>query len=855
MSAYYLSYPLHNGYLHNWLVAGPHATPVHDLDRFQGEDFKYQIVRHYHQADSGVAEPPVEWQTFTQDDTELRWRHVRCLDDHFVDLTAFYHTCHYLQAWAYTELLSPAEKEVTLVLTTNGPADVWVNGEHVHRQEHFHHQIPHSVSTPVTLQAEQNTFLIRFEAVATRECPYVMALQLAGFRSDEAEPVRLPIAVDAVERYQHLERLLAHGYFDRDVFNHDDGMILRWPQDIKVDSNYTLRIQRPDGRIYAELQATSDRDQDRKLLVAYELQDDTYEALFMPDPREYYEKNIRVQRKVCLRTVRKKYSSTPYGTYAERRQEALKDAAMRWGHNVFTEIAKMAGGWWKDVDTDLILKTIEEINQRGDCSDFYLTGLLGMLYRFGEHASFPEIIKQPLEDCILGFRYWADEPGDDAMWFWSENHQILFHTCEILAGQRYPDRVFSNSGQTGQWHREKGERLARAWLEKRARYGFQEWDSNCYFEHDLLALSHLLDLAESEEIWELAAVVMDKIFLTMALNSYKGVFGSTHGRSYTPFIKGGYLETTSGISRLMWGLGTFNQHILGTVSMACNENYQLPEVIAAIATDQTETMWSRERHAGEHEEAVDRRGGHWEVNKVTYRTPDYMLCSAQDYHAGKSGYQQHIWQATMGSDAVVFANHPACLNEDNAHRPGAWHGNVILPRVAQWQDVLVAIHKLPEDDWLGFTHAYFPSYAFDEHTIRDGWAFARKGDGYLALTAAQGFELITQGQNAYRELRSHGGHNVWLCQMGRTATDGSFKDFQEAVLKAELTFEDMAVNYKTLRGDTLAFGWEGPFLLNDEAQPLSGFRHYEGPFCAAEWPAEVLAIGYGHQLLRLNLSG
>jgi hypothetical protein len=341
----------------------------------------------------------------------------------------------------------------------------------------------------------------------------------------------------------------------------------------------------------------------------------------------------------------------------------------------------------------------------------------------------------------------------------------------------------------------------------------------------------------------------------MALNSYKGVFGSTHGRSYTPFIKGGYLETTSGISRLMWGLGTFNQHILGTVSMACNENYQLPQVIASIATDQTETMWSCERHAGEHEEAVDRRSGHWEVNKVTYRTPDYMLCSAQDYHPGERGYQQHIWQATMGPDAVVFANHPACLNEDNAHRPGAWHGNVILPRVAQWQDVLVAVHKLPEDDWLGFTHAYFPSYAFDEHTLREGWAFARKGDGYLALTAAQGFELITQGQNAYRELRSQGRHNVWLCQMGRAVTDGSFKDFQEAVLKAELAFADLAVTYKTLRGDSLAFGWEGPFLLNDEAQPLSGFRHYEGPFCAAEWPAEVLAIGYGHQLLRLNLSG
>jgi len=31
-----LDYPLQNGFIHNWLVAGPHATPVSDLERFQG---------------------------------------------------------------------------------------------------------------------------------------------------------------------------------------------------------------------------------------------------------------------------------------------------------------------------------------------------------------------------------------------------------------------------------------------------------------------------------------------------------------------------------------------------------------------------------------------------------------------------------------------------------------------------------------------------------------------------------------------------------------------------------------------------------------------------------------------------
>ena len=37
MAIYYLEYELEDGYVHNWLVTGPQAIPVTDLDRFQGE--------------------------------------------------------------------------------------------------------------------------------------------------------------------------------------------------------------------------------------------------------------------------------------------------------------------------------------------------------------------------------------------------------------------------------------------------------------------------------------------------------------------------------------------------------------------------------------------------------------------------------------------------------------------------------------------------------------------------------------------------------------------------------------------------------------------------------------------------
>ena len=212
----------------------------------------------------------------------------------------------------------------------------------------------------------------------------------------------------------------------------------------------------------------------------------------------------------------------PYGTFEQRRREALEDAAER-EDNVFSEIAKVELGRWTELKiATLSLRRSNRINRRADCSDFYMVGLLGMMHRSMDDPAFPQELIQPLEACVLGFKYWMDEPGSDAMCYWSENHQILFHTCEIMAGQLYPEQTFSNVAQTGAWHREKGERMALSWLRKRASGGFREWDSNCYFEEDILALAHLADLAEHDQVREFAAIVLDKLLFSMAINSYPG---------------------------------------------------------------------------------------------------------------------------------------------------------------------------------------------------------------------------------------------------------------------------------------------------------------------------------------------
>jgi hypothetical protein len=303
-------------------------------------------------------------------------------------------------------------------------------------------------------------------------------------------------------------------------------------------------------------------------------------------------------------------------------------------------------------------------------------------------------------------------------------------------------------------------------------------------------------------------------------------------------------------------LGNFNENLIGSVSLACCRKYELPDVIRQIATGPVDAFWSRERHVAPARASAPAPGAAgqwaWEAVKTTYKTNDFMLSCAQDYRAGQRGTGEHIWQATLGPDATAFVNHPTSLSEVDTRRPNLWAGNGVLPRAAQWGDVLVAIYQLPAGDWLGFTHAYFPAAAFDEYALSANWAFARQGRGYLALMAACGLEFVTTGQTAFRELRSHGAENIWLCHMGQALLDGSFEDFQHKILALELSHAGPSVRLTTLRGDSLAFGWEGPLLVNGQAQPLTPARHIENSYCIADLPATQMDIVYQEQGVRLK---
>ena len=178
--------------------------------------------------------------------------------------------------------------------------------------------------------------------------------------------------------------------------------------------------------------------------------------------------------------------------------------------------------------------------------------------------------------------------------------------------------------------------------------------------------------------------------------------------------------------------------------------------------------------------------------------------------------------------------------------------------VAQWKDALISIHRLaPEgetENLLNFTHAYFPTVTFDDYVLRDGWAFAKRGDGYLAITHAQGFSLTEAGRYAQRELRAGAGAQIWLVQMGRVALDDDFAGFQAKVLALPIHYAGTTVRFTTLRGDTLEFGWEGPLRVNGAEQPLDHFKHYANLYTTTALSSSQMEIQWAEAGLRLDFT-
>jgi hypothetical protein len=259
--------------------------------------------------------------------------------------------------------------------------------------------------------------------------------------------------------------------------------------------------------------------------------------------------------------------------------------SLKMNRKCFADIEKLAHG--EQADESQIVEILQFIETRYDCADFRMVCILRTLYAYAGMVS--EATLGTMKKTVLMFKYSMDEPGEDSMCYWSENHQLLFASCEYLAGQLYPKEVFSNSGMTGKAHIEKAKRVLLTWLKRRFQFGFSEFHSNTYYEEDIAPLSLLIDFAGEEDIQIQAAMTLDLLLLDMALHNFQGYFCAASGRCYEAQKKDTQKQDILDIMKRAFGFfpeRTYDYTRL-SAEFVLNKSYCVPKVIQNIAHDKS----------------------------------------------------------------------------------------------------------------------------------------------------------------------------------------------------------------------------------------------------------------------------
>lgn len=187
-----------------------------------------------------------------------------------------------------------------------------------------------------------------------------------------------------------------------------------------------------------------------------------------------------------------------------------------------------------EIDEKYIIESlspsIEYINGRYDCADFRCQ-LLFRLYK-DCYNDLSQKVRDLIKKTFLDFKYNMDEKGDDSMCYWSENHQLLFAVSEFLAGQEWPNEIFTNSGMTGTQHQEKALKIINIWMEQKFKYGFFEWYSNNYYAEDIAPMSNYIEYSKDAPSVERMKIIFDLLWFDVATHSVNNTFVPVSSRMY-----------------------------------------------------------------------------------------------------------------------------------------------------------------------------------------------------------------------------------------------------------------------------------------------------------------------------------
>lgn len=738
------------------------------------------------------------------------WHRWHCSADGLLDWSEFCYTPQWRYAAAATVLEVDQADRRTLEIASTGPFRAWLDGREIARNDDVRYMEPAPTTVEVWLPSGTSTLVIGTWQVAFREVRHVVRVRVLGL------PVRVVVPSEGAD--EDVARVAEHvlnavgsprwGSASRDV-------LLTGPAGVVVDAcldGRTRRVELGPSPVAVDFNVAETGEDEA------ELSSGGSGASMLARPYDEVEIALAdaptspIRRRLPFARLPERYRDTPEGEPAQWRREFFEHALEVGG----TASALAARALRPDaaVASEQVEKALWMITHRADCADFEAVGLVHLLHRVPAEA-WDAGVRERVLDALLGFKFWIDQPGLDAMCYFTENHQFVWHTAEHLVGSLLPDETFTNSGWSGRHHAEHGRDLALAWLRERLPHGFAEFDSNAYLAIDCLAAVSLVEFSDDDEVRALAAGLADRVLLSLATNTWRGVHGAAHGRSYLQTQRSSRLEETAPISWVCFGVGALNDAVLPTAVIATARRYRVPEIARQLATALDAPTTTHQRYAGQYRLEHDLLWRPYRSHVIVHRTRDGMLSSVQDYRSGLPGLQEYVWGATLGPETQVSVTHAPNSSVSPSARPNAWAGNRELPRVHQHEDALIALYRIGADDPMGFTHAWFPTTHMDEWLQAGSWTAGRRGEGYVALSCEGGARLVTSGEDALQELRPLGPGTAWVCVLG-SAGEGSLADFVASL--GEPAFGRSAlgerVDFAPQGRARLTLDFDGPFLVD-----------------------------------------
>lgn len=747
------------------------------------------------------------------------WRRVRTGWDGYVDWSAFCFTPEYRAAVAATLLEVDQAEWRTIEVHTTGPFRLWLDGDVVLEGGAVSYMEPEVHSVRVRLHSRTSTLHLATWQVAFREVRHVVRVRIVGL------PVRIVVpSPGADETAARLAEGVLARVASRSWAIEGDEVVLDAPPTV------ALRVRVGDGA-WQHVVADADGRVRVPLGEAEEVEDEGGDversagASMLSTGETIVEVGVDDER--CPQTVRLRVAPLP-----RESRDRTADGPDRWREEVLAHVAGddvreagVAGVLARHATGERVRVTASDLSSarhrvvtRGDCADFEVIALL-LAHRTIPAEQWDAGLREEVRTELTGMKLWITQPGLDAMCYFTENHQLVWHVAQTLTGETFPDDRFAVDGRTGAEHAAEGRRRAAGWIARKLEGGFSEFDSNAYLAIDTYALVALIELGDDDRLRVAATTLLDLLLVTLASNAWRGVHGAAHGRSYVHTLRSSRYEETSPLLRLIAGVGTLNDAVLPVTALALAERYRIPDVVRALASDEPDDWYGRQVYRGELVFERDLLQRPYRSDLRVLRTPDVALASVQDYRAGLPGLQEHLWGATLGRELQVHVTHPANADTGSAARPNAWAGHRVLGRVQQHRDVVVHLQRFTTTDPRASTHLWMPVAQLDE-VVHDGdWLIGRRGDGYVAVATRGGVRAQRRGDVAWQEWLPVEAGSAWIAVVGRRTVDGRLDEWARALVASRIDWDpdgdgNPGVHWTRPDGRTIELMWDGPLLVD-----------------------------------------